>query len=81
MSVRQLTRFEKVNYSLGSTAEAIAFTAASSFLLLFYNQVRGLPAGVEKQRRRASGGGIHIQQLQQLLFELPQGAQGFFRNI
>ena len=45
MSVRQLTRFEKVNYSLGSTAEAIAFTAASSFLLLFYNQVRGLPAG------------------------------------
>ena len=45
MSVRQLTRVEKVNYSLGSTAEAIAFTATSSFLLIFYNQVRGLPAG------------------------------------
>ncbi len=45
MSVRQLTRTEKVNYSLGSTAEAIAFTATSSFLLIFYNQVRGLPAG------------------------------------
>ena len=45
MSLRQLTRFEKVNYSLGSTAEGIAFTATSSFLLLFYNQVRGLPAG------------------------------------
>ena len=45
MSVRQLTRVEKVNYSLGSTAEAIAFTATSSFLLIFYNQVQGLPAG------------------------------------
>jgi GPH family glycoside/pentoside/hexuronide:cation symporter len=45
MSVPPLTRVEKVNYSLGSTAEAIAFTATSSFLLLFYNQVRGLPAG------------------------------------
>ena len=45
MSVRQLTRVEKVNYSLGSTAEAIAFTATSSFLLIYYNQVRGLPAG------------------------------------
>ena len=45
MSLPPLTRVEKVNYSLGSTAEAIAFTATSSFLLLFYNQVRGLPAG------------------------------------
>ena len=45
MTVPQLTRVEKVNYSLGSTAEAIAITATSSFLLLFYNQVRGLPAG------------------------------------
>ena len=45
MSMPQLTRVEKVNYSLGSTAEAIAFTATSSFLLIFYNQVRGLPAG------------------------------------
>lgn len=40
-----LTRFQKVNYSLGSTAEAIAITSTSSFLLLFYNQVQGLPAG------------------------------------
>lgn len=40
-----LTRFEKVNYSLGSTAEALAFTGTASFLLIFYNQVRGLPAG------------------------------------
>ena len=45
MSMPLLTRTQKVNYSLGSTAEAIAFTATSSFLLLFYNQVRGLPAG------------------------------------
>ncbi len=45
MSMPPLTRVEKVNYSLGSTAEAIAFTATSSFLLIFYNQVRGLPAG------------------------------------
>ncbi|MGH6787659.1 MAG: MFS transporter [Novosphingobium sp.] len=45
MSVPQLTRGQKISYSLGSTAEAIAFTATSSFLLIFYNQVRGLPAG------------------------------------
>ena len=45
MSMPLLTRVEKVNYSLGSTAEAIAFTATSSFLLIFYNQVIGLPAG------------------------------------
>ena len=45
MNMPLLTRAEKVNYSLGSTAEAIAFTATSSFLLIFYNQVRGLPAG------------------------------------
>ena len=45
MNMPLLTRVEKVNYSLGSTAEAIAFTATSSFLLIFYNQVRGLPAG------------------------------------
>lgn len=45
MTMPLLTRTEKVNYSLGSTAEAIAFTATSSFLLIFYNQVRGLPAG------------------------------------
>ncbi len=34
----------KLSYSLGSTAEALVFTASSSFLLLFYNQVQGLPA-------------------------------------
>ena len=45
MSVPPLTKAEKVSYGLGSTAEAIAFTATSSFLLLFYNQVQGLPAG------------------------------------
>jgi glycoside/pentoside/hexuronide:cation symporter, GPH family len=45
MKMPLLTPFEKVNYSLGSTAEAIAYTATASFLLLFYNQVQGLPAG------------------------------------
>jgi glycoside/pentoside/hexuronide:cation symporter, GPH family len=45
VTMPRLTRFEKVNYSLGSTAEALAITATTSFLLLFYNQVRGLPAG------------------------------------
>ena len=45
MTMPLLSRFEKVNYGLGSTAEAIAFTATTSFLLIFYNQVRGLPAG------------------------------------
>lgn len=44
MKVPPLSRLAKVNYSLGSTAEAIAFTTTSSFLLIFYNQVRGLPA-------------------------------------
>ena len=35
----------KASYGLGSTAEAAAYTATASFLMLFYNQVRGLPAG------------------------------------
>ncbi len=35
----------KVSYGLGSTAEAAAYTATASFLMLFYNQVRGLDAG------------------------------------
>jgi glycoside/pentoside/hexuronide:cation symporter, GPH family len=39
-----LTTRLKWSYALGSTAEAVAFTASSSFLLLFYNQVLGLPA-------------------------------------
>lgn len=34
----------KLSYSLGSTAEALVSTASTSFLLLFYNQVQGLPA-------------------------------------
>jgi GPH family glycoside/pentoside/hexuronide:cation symporter len=37
---------DKVAYGLGSTAEALVFTATSSFTLLFYNQVRGLDAGL-----------------------------------
>ena len=45
MTMPKLTRVQKVNYGLGSTAEAIAFTATSSFLLIYYNQVIGLPAG------------------------------------
>ena len=47
MSMPLLTRVEKVNYSLDSTAEVIAFTVTSSFLLIFYNQVRGLPVSHE----------------------------------
>ena len=35
---------DKVSYGLGSTAEALAFTTTSSFLMLFYNQVHGIPA-------------------------------------
>ncbi len=34
----------KMAFGLGSTAEAIVYTTAGSFLLLFYNQVMGLPA-------------------------------------
>jgi Na+/melibiose symporter-like transporter len=44
-SVPPLTKKDKVSYGLGSTAEALVFTATSSFTLLFYNQVRGLDAG------------------------------------
>ena len=37
----------KMAFGLGSTAEAIVYTTTSSFLLIFYNQVRGLdPAHV-----------------------------------
>lgn len=38
------TKRLKLTYSLGCTAEALVLTASTSFLLLFYNQVRGLPA-------------------------------------
>lgn len=35
MTMPLLNRAEKINYSLGSTAEAIALTATSSFLLIY----------------------------------------------
>ena len=44
MTPPPLSRRLKLSYGLGSTAEAVAITATSSFLLLFYNQVRGLDA-------------------------------------
>lgn len=44
MTAPPLTKRLKLSYGLGSTAEAVVFTTTSSFLLLFYNQVRGLPA-------------------------------------
>ncbi len=44
MTAPPLTKGLKISYSLGSTAEAIVITTTTSFLLLFYNQVRGLPA-------------------------------------
>lgn len=34
----------KMAFGLGSTAEAIVYTTTSSFLLLYYNQVLGLPS-------------------------------------
>jgi Na+/melibiose symporter-like transporter len=39
-----LTPGLKLSYALGSTGEAVVITTTTSFLLLFYNQVRGLPA-------------------------------------
>lgn len=36
------TKRDKAMYGLGSTAEALVITTTASFLLLFYNQVRGL---------------------------------------
>lgn len=44
MTPPPLTKGFKISYSLGSTAEAVVITTTSSFLLLFYNQVQGLPA-------------------------------------
>lgn len=44
MTPPPLTAGLKISYGLGSTAEAVVITTTSSFLLLFYNQVRGLPA-------------------------------------
>lgn len=37
-----LTFRDKAMYGLGSTAEAMVYTTTASFLLIFYNQVRGL---------------------------------------
>lgn len=42
MTPPPLTARLKLAYGFGSTAEAIAITCTTSFLLLFYNQVRGL---------------------------------------
>lgn len=39
-----LTRGFKTFYGLGSTAEAVVISSITQFLLLYYNQVRGLPA-------------------------------------
>lgn len=39
-----LTRGFKLAYGFGSMAEAIVYSSTTQFLLLFYNQVRGLPA-------------------------------------
>ncbi|WP_116970594.1 MFS transporter [Blastomonas sp. UPD001] len=44
MNAPPLTVRDKISYGLGSTAEAMVFTTTSSFLMLFYNQVQGLPA-------------------------------------
>lgn len=44
MTAPPLTKRLKISYGLGSTAEAVVITTTSSFLLLFYNQVCGLPA-------------------------------------
>ncbi|MEE4200927.1 MFS transporter [Erythrobacter sp.] len=40
----KLSSFDKAAYGLGSTAEAIVYTTTASFLLIFYNQVRGIEA-------------------------------------
>ncbi|WP_174291281.1 MFS transporter [Sphingomonas bacterium] len=40
-----LTRRLKLAYGVGSMAEAIVYSSTTQFLLLFYNQVRGLSAG------------------------------------
>ena len=42
----RLRPWDKAAYGLGSTAEALVYTTTASFLLLFYNQVRGIEAGL-----------------------------------
>ncbi len=39
-----LTRRLKAAFAIGSTAESIVLTVTNGFLLLYYNQVRGVPA-------------------------------------
>lgn len=39
-----LTRRFKMAYGLGSMAEAVVYSSTTQFAMLFYNQVRGLPA-------------------------------------
>ena len=41
-----LTRAIKATYGFGSMAEAVVISSTTQFLLLFYNQVRGLDAGM-----------------------------------
>lgn len=41
----RLRPWDKAMYGLGSTAEAIVYTTTASFLLIFYNQVKGIEAG------------------------------------
>ena len=40
-----LTRAVKLFYGSGSLAEAVVISSTTQFLMLYYNQVRGLPAG------------------------------------
>ncbi len=40
-----LSRGLKLGYGVGSMAEALVFSSTTQFLLIFYNQVRGLNAG------------------------------------
>ena len=41
-----LSRGLKLAFAIGSTGESIVLTATGSLLFLFYNQVRGMPAGL-----------------------------------
>ena len=41
-----LTHRLKLAFAFGSTAESVIFTTTSGLLLIYYNQVRGAPAGL-----------------------------------